>query len=555
MATILVVDDRAVNRELLLAVLAAEGHQLLEAGDGVDALAMVRGEHPDLVICDILMPTMDGYEFVRRVRADQQIAPTPIIFCTAHYHVREAKDLARSAGVARVITKPFEPQDIIVAVDEVLDAARAPTVQAPEEKDYQRKHLRLVTNKLSETVDSLRTANERLHALIDLNLRLVSLRDPPQLLDEACRGARELVGARHGVLGVRDRANGDMPRYFTSGFTADVASTFTSTGLDGGELGTVVTERRTVRLAFSRNRRVPGLPRGYPTIRSLIAAPIASLSMVYGWLCLTDKIGADVFSDDDELLLSLVAALCGRGYENGNSFRRMRRQAAAQVQSLSRRLVQVQESERRRLARELHDRVGQNLTALSINLDLLRAQGAAERPAVRARLDDSVALVGATAEAIENVMADLRPPVLEAEGLLPALRWHAQGFTQRTGIDVTVRGVQPEQRPGHEVEITLFRIALEALNNVAKHARATQVELTLDQAPAECSLTLTDNGIGFDPQVAHLGRGLAAMRERSEAIGARFEATSLAGEGTRIAVSVPRLDTPPPQEGWYSPKP
>jgi signal transduction histidine kinase len=469
--------------------------------------------------------------------------------------VREAKDLARSAGVARVITKPFNPQDIIVAVDEVLDAERAPTEHAPEEKDYQRKHLRLVTNKLSETVDGLRTANERLRALVDLNLRLVSLRDPPQLLDEACRGARELLGARHGVLAVRDRTNGDMPRYFTSGFTADVASTFTSTGLDAGELGAVVAERRTLRLMFSRNRRMLGLPRGYPTVRSLIAAPIASLSAVYGWICLTDKIGSDAFSDDDETLLSLVAALGGRGYENGNSFRRMRRQAAAQVQSLSRRLVQVQESERRRLARELHDRVGQNLTALSINLDLLRAQGAAERPAVRARLDDSVALVGATAEAIENVMADLRPPVLEAEGLLPALRWHTQGFTQRTGIDVTVRGEQPEQRPGHEVEITLFRIALEALNNVAKHARATHVELTLDQAPAECSLTLTDNGVGFDPQAAHLGRGLAAMRERSESIGARFEATSLAGEGTRIAVSVPRLDPAPLQEAWYSPKP
>ncbi len=91
MATILIVDDRLANREFLVTLLGYAGHRLLQAADGAEALAIVRAEHPDLVIADILMPTMDGYEFVRRIRADPAIAATPVIFYTAHYHEREAR--------------------------------------------------------------------------------------------------------------------------------------------------------------------------------------------------------------------------------------------------------------------------------------------------------------------------------------------------------------------------------------------------------------------------------------------------------------------------------
>src|SRR6202030_2939389 len=91
-ATILIVDDGPGNREYLVAVLGDSGHRLLEAADGAEALALARTEHPDLVIADILMPTMDGYEFVRRLRSNAEIAHTPVIFCTAHFREYDAKD-------------------------------------------------------------------------------------------------------------------------------------------------------------------------------------------------------------------------------------------------------------------------------------------------------------------------------------------------------------------------------------------------------------------------------------------------------------------------------
>jgi signal transduction histidine kinase len=216
------------------------------------------------------------------------------------------------------------------------------------------------------------------------------------------------------------------------------------------------------------------------------------------------------------------------------------------MQTLSRRLVEVQESERRQLSRELHDRVGQNLTALGINLDILRTRDSGEnRAELRARLEDSIALVEATADAIENVMAELHPPMLDDRGLLPALHWYAEQFSQRTRIEVAVRGEEPEQRPGREIEITLFRIAQEALNNVAKHARAVRVDVALEQSGPEWTLSLSDDGVGFDPNVlSGPGRGVATMRERAQSVGGHFEVRTAPGSGTQISARVPLLASP-----------
>ena len=203
-------------------------------------------------------------------------------------------------------------------------------------------------------------------------------------------------------------------------------------------------------------------------------------------------------------------------------------------------LVELQESERRQLSRELHDRVGQNLTALGLNLDALRSQFSGDdRAGMRARIEDSIALVEATADAIENVMAELHPPMLDDHGLLPALQWYAKQFSERTGIGVTVLGGYPEPRVGPQIEIVLFRIAQEALNNVAKHARAAHVEIALDRSESELVLSVLDDGTGFDLAVpSGAGHGMAMMRERAHSIGGRIEINALPGEGTQVVIRV-----------------
>jgi PAS domain S-box-containing protein len=218
------------------------------------------------------------------------------------------------------------------------------------------------------------------------------------------------------------------------------------------------------------------------------------------------------------------------------------RQAAQDLHGLTRRLVQAEEAERRRLARELHDRVGQSLSALNINLDIISRESHALTPALRQRLEDSLGLVDNTLQSIENVMAELRPPLLDEYGLGAALGWHAEEFARRTGVRVAVADRNPAEsknaRP--EAAVALFRIAQEALNNVLKHAKATDVRLEVSATDEELILDVQDDGQGFDPASARRGRwGMTTMRERAEAAGGQLHIASSPGEGTRIHARVP----------------
>jgi PAS domain S-box-containing protein len=221
------------------------------------------------------------------------------------------------------------------------------------------------------------------------------------------------------------------------------------------------------------------------------------------------------------------------------------RESSVQLRALSRRLVELQESERRELSRELHDRVGQNLTALKINIDMLQpALASYGNGDVSERVADSSALLESTMDAIENVMSELRPPMLDDHGLAAALDWHARKFSRRTGISVVVHAGEPAVQPAPQVQIALFRVAQEALNNVAKHAGARHAEIALDQEDGDCVMSVRDDGIGFDvgenaSDKPKAGIGIVTMRERSQAVGGRFEVQGLPERGTRLTVRVP----------------
>jgi signal transduction histidine kinase len=212
--------------------------------------------------------------------------------------------------------------------------------------------------------------------------------------------------------------------------------------------------------------------------------------------------------------------------------------AEAALRALTRRLVEAEETERRRIARELHDRVGQNLSALNINLDILLGK-LQDQPA-RRRLEDSLKLVDATLQSIENVMADLRPALLDEYGLAAALAWYGEEYAQRTGIRVGVQAGDAGTGLRPEAAVALFRIAQEALNNAAKHSSAKRITVGLEEKGGELVLSVSDDGKGFDPAAAPRGRwGMTTMRERAEAAGGRLSVDSSLGQGTTVRAAVP----------------
>jgi len=215
----------------------------------------------------------------------------------------------------------------------------------------------------------------------------------------------------------------------------------------------------------------------------------------------------------------------------------------AHLRALTARLAEGDEAERRRLSRDLHDEIGQKLTALGINLNVVKARlGPQAPPELVSRLDDSLELVMETTERVRRVIAELRPPMLDEYGLLPTLRWCADQLAIRTDVEVVVRGQEPAPRLPSRVEDALVRIAQEALTNVAKHARATRVTITLGGTADGVRLTIGDNGVGFEngviDQRASPHWGLLTMTERAAAVGGRCAIESQPGEGTQVIVEV-----------------
>jgi CheY-like chemotaxis protein len=259
-------------------VLRHAGHRLLEAIDGREGLAAIGAERPDLVITDVLMPVMDGYELVRQLRLDTATSGIPVVFYTAHYGEGEARALARAGGVADVLTKPAESSEVLRIVDRVLSGAAhtdRPCATAPLTPRFDREHLRLLTDKLSEKAGDLRTTNARLRALINIGLDLASQRDPDRLLHNVCASARDLFGATYVTLGILDRTDGRVQRFITHG--VDAAAWIREGDAVPGILGTAVAGRRTLRGNNpGGNPTALQLPGLHPDVHTFLAAPVAS---------------------------------------------------------------------------------------------------------------------------------------------------------------------------------------------------------------------------------------------------------------------------------------
>lgn len=217
-----------------------------------------------------------------------------------------------------------------------------------------------------------------------------------------------------------------------------------------------------------------------------------------------------------------------------------------QLRKLAKRLSEAEENERHRIACELHDQVGQNLTALGINLNMLRNQLSDKLTVeIDSRLNDSMKILEETAKRIRDVMADLRPSVLDDYGLMAAIRWYSDQFSKRTKLSIIVQGEELIPRLPLEAEITLFRITQEVLTNVAKHAMASKVMINLAEVNGKARLVIIDDGVGFEPAGFYLskeknGWGLLNIKERTEALGGKLIVESEPGKGTRIMIEIGR---------------
>ena len=233
--------------------------------------------------------------------------------------------------------------------------------------------------------------------------------------------------------------------------------------------------------------------------------------------------------DDIASLRQQYQDLLDRLQRNEREFRR-----------LGRAVWRVQEDERRRLARDLHDGVGQNLTAIKHRLAAIVAALPADDSEIRTALDAAIVLCSETLEDTRQLSRLLRPPILDDLGLEAALRWLARSQGEASGLDISI-DIEPLPILDNDLQTLLFRVAQEALHNSAKHAQARTVLMRLVARGGLLQLQVVDDGRGCDPDTALKsgGSGLGGMRERLRLYDGQLELRSAPGEGTRLRAVVP----------------
>ena len=327
MATILIVDDRESNRDVLTTLLGYRNHRTVEAGDGLEGLERARSERPDLIITDILMPAMDGYEFTRRLRAEPEIASVPVVFYSAHYLMQEAHALAAKCGVEYVLAKPAEPEEVLRIVDAALGLAPT-TISAPPVEEFDREHIRVLTDKLSQQAGEVGNLSARLEALIDVGHELNVAQDPSVLVERYCQAAREVIGATCSAACIMDETGQAARRYCSGGVEpADPTSPCPTCGLGGAVLEILSGDGARRGRNWPDKSAMPGCKPEIGPLDSYLVVPIVTRSRTYGWLGLGNKLGADQFGANDERLLTTLAAQLAVGYENSRLFEELKQRA------------------------------------------------------------------------------------------------------------------------------------------------------------------------------------------------------------------------------------
>jgi signal transduction histidine kinase len=368
--------------------------------------------------------------------------------------------------------------------------------------------------------------SRQLQSLNEVGNALATETDIEKLLDLIVRRLRELLEAR--VVALALPTGGDELRFAAVAGAEGLLGTTISRS--GSKSGAVLARRRSERIDS-----VLDDPEVHHEVSRQLAArtgmwvPLIARDQAIGVLEIHDKEGPDPrFTHDDFRLAETFAARAAVAVELSQ---RVARDAV-------RRVVQAQETERQRLARELHDETGQALTSILLGLKPLE-EALTDHPAREALGELREHVVGALQD-VRRLAVELRPAVLDDFGLVPALERLTDAFAEQSGVRVDFHSALGEMRLPSEVEMTLYRIVQESLTNIVKHADAHNVSVSLSRRESGVAAVIEDDGAGFDQRVVDgSGIGLLGMRERLALIDGRLEIESRPGAGTTVVAEVP----------------
>lgn len=393
-------------------------------------------------------------------------------------------------------------------------------------------------------------SSARYDALLDAALDLAAEHDLDQILERMVRCAADVAGARYSALGVYDHA-GRIERFVHHGVDEDTVARIGRLPEGRGLLGEVIVADGPIRLPdLTADPRSGGFPPHHPAMHSFLGVPVRLGNRRFGNLYLTEKLGGGEFDADDERLVVTLAAFAAAAIDAALLVSAERELAAAEERAradrdMLSRVIGAQEAERARVARDLHDQIGQSLTSVLLGLRLVIDSLAEDQPDLadaRAHADEVRTLVAGALGEVRQLAFELRPTVLDDVGLVAAVRRLAADLAgrHRVQVQVALGGLHDDSRFAAELETVVYRVVQEALTNVARHAGASHATISIAVDDGRLRAEVVDDGVGFEPPAGRAASlGLAGMNERASLVGGRVEITSMPAAGTTVRLEVP----------------
>ena len=499
---ILIIDDEPYILITLEEILRQEGYQTESAQSGKAALEKLRHRSYDLAIIDQRLPDMAGLDILAEIQRTRPSAAA--ILLTGHASLDAAIEALRR-GASDYLLKPCHPEELRWSVKQALDRKRV-----SETAQFQKK------------MELLYQVGRTIAGETRLDVFLKTLVEKLCEVLEASRGFILLAAEDEEAL-VLEASNIPFDRPLRLPFKKETA------------LYDALMEGKEVAVADpKKDRRLPPLLRRLP-LQSLLIVPMILRGKFLGILSVDSGRARYDFTESDIKLTRFLADQAAVGIENIRSREHLRR--------LSLKVLSAQEDERKRISHELHDATGQALLALKLHLEMLAEQIPSEMKSQREEISEAHAIAIQAIEEIRRLVADLRPPKLDDLGLLPTLRGVIKDFSRKFRIETRLKKVKLYRRLPSDLETALYRIFQEALTNAAKHAKATEISISLERVEHRVIATIADNGIGFDPAALSRKRGrrfgLAGIQERVDLMGGSFKIVSRKGKGTELRVELP----------------
>ncbi|MFM0055462.1 response regulator [Paraburkholderia phytofirmans] len=524
--TILIADDTPANFGVVVESLTDRGFRVLVALDGEEALERALFSQPDLILLDVKMPGIDGFETCRRLKADARTRDITVIFMTS---LTGAEDMVEgfSAGGVDYVAKPVRVNEMMARIETHL-ALRVMHRQLISQNRLLLKEVAVrqqAETELSSARDALeQQVEQRTRQLAESNARLSAQIDERRRAEAKLQASearfRTIVETSPIPLcitsmpeGVILYVNEPLRELFGLDTGMRTLTNIVDFYMDPADRDRLVSHLRTEG-SFNNSevqmRRVDGLP---------------------FWAMATARVAT--FGDAPAIYVGLSDITSRKRIEQ-ELF-----ESRNQLRELSAYMEAIREEERKRIAMEIHDELGQLLTALKMDVSLLKMRLGKDPDAMR-KADDMRELVEKTIWMVRNVANHLRPVALNF-GVVSALEWLVEDFMRRHGIPCQLHINGGEPVLPEACATAVFRIVQASLTNVGRHAHATRADVTLTSTAAALELHVSDDGCGFDPGMARTGYsyGLLGMQERARLIGGAMTIDSAQSMGTAISIHIP----------------